>query len=296
MPEAGHERLFTKPSKMRLKRNAITLLCSVAYITLKKGGSAVQKNTRVVSGLVLMLCAFFMISGCKCCEHEESKLSIDYEFDGGGTFNAVQGTWSNKDGITYRGYMYYFSAYPDTPSLNWNNATLHSPADINSGNNQLQCYNVTEDNRRSLDFYCGGSAVTPVTPPTGTYTVTVDTTTFTFQNVQSQTIDAGLNNVYVPVVKLTMDTNGKVTTIEWQWWKKQNNSWMQPSNSELLTTLEDAGFEIGTTNWALGDRVRGDINLTTTGSVAPPSQNFTPGALRISYRDKAGYHYGFEWR
>lgn len=253
-----------------------------------------QKSTRVVLGLVLMLFAFSMIAGCKCCAREESKLTIDYEFDAGETFSSIQGNWSNKDGITYKGYMYYFSVCPDTPSLNWDNATLQSPGFINSGNNQLQCYNVTEDNRRTLNFYCGGSAVTPATPPSGTYTVTVETTTFTFQDVQSRSIDANLNNVYMPVVKLTMDTNGKVTTIEWQWWKKQNNNWIQPTDNELLAELEDAGFSIGDSNWS--NRVGGNINLTVTGSVTPPPQNFTLGSLRISTGDKTGFHYGFEWR
>jgi hypothetical protein len=60
-------------------------------------------------------------------------------------------------------------------------------------------------------------------PPSGTYTITVDSatggpqTTFTYFNMRSQTIDANLNNIYVPITKLT-DGNGK-DLLEWQWWK-----------------------------------------------------------------------------
>ena len=70
-------------------------------------------------------------------------------------------------------------------------------------------------------------------------------------------------------------------------------------DSELASNLHSAGFSIGQANWA-GDpatsRVGGNINLTTNGNVVPPAQNFTPAVLRISYSDKDGYNYGFEWR
>lgn len=236
--------------------------------------------------------AGFLLSAC-------SHLQIDYEFNTGQAFTDIQGAFSNKTSVTYRGYMYYVDRWPDKASLPWDTATLHAPAAINGDNDVTQCWNQVEDNHRTLNFYCGGGATTPATPPAGTYQVNVPPKTFTFTGVTSRTIDADLSNVFVPVVQLTMGGSGKITLLTWQWWKKTGGVWAQPTNNELSAALANADFEIGRTDW-VGDpatsRVRGNMNLLITGTVAPPAQAFTPGALRIHYADEAKYHYGFEWR
>lgn len=246
-------------------------------------------------GLFVLVLSFGIMFSAYSCSH----LKIDYEFNTSQAFADIQGAFSEKTSTAYQGYMYYFDTKPDKPSLPWDDATLHSPADINSSNDVLQCWNQVDDGRRILNFYCDGSATTPATPPTGIYQVNVTPKTYTFKGVMSRTIDADLNNVYVPAVKLTMDGSGKITLIDWQWWKKAGSSWVQPTDSELASELESAGFEIGQADWA-GDpatsRVDGEISLTTNGNVVPPAQGFTPGALRIFYSDKDGYSYGFEWR
>ncbi|MBZ5514732.1 MAG: hypothetical protein LAN62_07785, partial [Acidobacteriia bacterium] len=158
-----------------------------------------------------------------------------------------------------------------------------------------QCWNQKEGFQRTLNFYCGGEASSPATPPTGTYQVVVTASdAFTFDGVTSRTIEADLSNVYVPAVMLTMNS-GKIIRIDWQWWKKVGPAWIMATDGELAGALSNAGFEIGQSNWA-GDRVRGNLGLTTSGSVAPPTQSFTPGAVRISFSDRSGYSYGFEWR
>jgi len=218
---------------------------------------------------------------------------IDYEFNGVDSFVSIQGTWSNYADITYNGYEFYFFADPDVVSADWTNAMLNTPASVNGLNNQTQCYNTTSSSGRTLNFFCGGSAVSPATPPSGTYVVTAGSSIFTFQNVNSQTIDSSLHNLYMPQIMLTV-VSGKVTNIAWQWWKKQSDgTWVQPSDAELSTVLSNAGYEIGEAGW--NNRIDGSINLTSSGSTVPATQSFTPGAFRFSYNDKAGYAYGFTW-
>ena len=249
---------------------------------------------RIFSLVVLALACGILLSACAC-----SHLRLDYEFNTGQPFTGIQGAFSDKASTTYAGYMYYFDTKHDKPSLPWDSATLHSPANINGGNDMRQCWNQVTSGGRNLNFYCGGSATTPATPPAGTYKVNVAPKTYTFNGVTSRAIGVDLNTVLVPVVKLTMDGSGKITRIDWQWWKKTGAGWSQPTDSQLASELNTADFEIGQANWA-GDpttsRVRGSLNVLTTGSVIPPAQAFTPAVLRISYSDKAGYHYGFEWR
>jgi hypothetical protein len=95
----------------------------------------------------------------------------------------------------------------------------------------------------------------------------------------------------VPITKLTLDGNGKVTLIEWQWWKKSNNTWTQPTNAELAAVLDFAMFELEQAS--VNGTVSGGIGLTASGSVVPASQSFTPNKLGITYTDKAGYAYQF---
>lgn len=243
-----------------------------------------KNNSRVWILLVIGL----FISAC-------SDLQIDYEINSGQSFTDIQGAYSDKDAMTYQGYMYYFSTFPVIFSKPWDTATLHSPAAINGGNDMLQCYQRKDGLRVTLNFYCGGSANTPAKPPEGSYQVNVGSKSYNFNNIVSRTIASDLDDVYMMVVMLTMDGSGKVSQIDWRWWKRESGGWVIPSDSDLASALEYAGFEIGQTSW-VGPRVNGEIGMTTTGSVVPPTQGFTPGTFRVSYSDNAGYHYGFEWR
>ena len=243
-------------------------------------------------------------------ENKSYKLYISYGFrysscaapgsSTGTAFTNSQGNWSDKILLLSCGYEYNCVVNPDVSSLNWNTATLNLPAAVEGVTSKLQGYNGVGSLGRDVEFWPSGSegyATNPRTPPAGTYTITVNsatggsTTTLTYNNVRSQTIDANLNNIYVPVTKLTLDSNGKVTLLEWQWWKKLNNNWTQPSNDELAAVLDFASFEIMAAS--TDDTVEGSIGLTSTGSVAPLSQSFTPAKLGITYGDKAGYAYQF---
>lgn len=237
--------------------------------------------------LAFVLAAVITMSGC-------SKLEIDYEFNGGQGFTDIQGIFSNKDAVNYKGYMYYFWTSPVFFDRPWETSTLHSPASINGGNDVTQCWFLEDGWQKTLNFYCGGSATIPAKPPEGTYEVNVDTKTYTFNGVTSRTIDTVLNDVYVPVIKLTMDASGKITLIDWQWWKKTAGTWSQPSNAELASSLDYAGFESSQAGW-VGDRISGEIAFTTSGQVVPDAQTFTPGVFRVSYTGSDGYSYGFEW-
>lgn len=243
-------------------------------------------------------------------ENKSYKLYVSYGFrytscaapgsSTGTAFTNSQGNWSDKNLLLSCGYEYNFVANPDVSSLNWNSATLNLPAAVGGVTSKLQGSSIVNSLGRNIEFWPSGSegyATNPSTPPSGTYTITVNSatggspTTFTYNNVRSQTIDANLNNIYVPITKLTLDGNGKVTLLEWQWWKKLNNTWTQPSNDELATVLDFAQFEISAAG--TNDNVEGSIGLTSTGSVIPDSQSFTPAKLGITYVDKAGYAYQF---
>ncbi len=242
-------------------------------------------------GLFLLLPLVVLLSAC-------THLRIGYEFNTGQSFANIQGAYSEETSASYKGYMYYFDSSPDNPSIPWSMATLRSPAPINGSLVVTQCWNQKEGFNRVLNFYCGGEASSPAKPPEGTYQVVATGSTFTFDGVTSKAIEADLSNIYVPAVMLTM-SGGKVTRIDWKWWKKAGPGWVNPTDSELAGSLKEAGFEIGQVNWA-GDpstsRVDGSLALTSTGSVVPPSQSFTPGVVRIHFSDKSGYNSGYEWR
>lgn len=218
----------------------------------------------------------------------------------GTAFTNSQGTWSSKDSIIYCGYEYNFIVNPDISSLNWSSAALNLPAAVDGVTSRPQGYTGVDSMGRNVEFWPSGSegyATNPRTPPSGTYTVTVNpaaggsATTYTYRNVRSQTIDANLNNIYMPVTKLTVDGNGKVTLIEWQWWKKSNGTWTQPTDAELAAVLDFAMFELEQAS--VNGTVSGDIGLTASGSVVPASQSFNPNKLGVTYTDKAGYAYQF---
>lgn len=239
--------------------------------------------------------------------------SLHYEFNPNVTFAGIQGAFSDQAATTYLGYGYDFSA--PAGSHAWSGATLTAPAPITPYNGSTGSPTTTTcfaspfgGTTESVNFYCGAGsapgdiAVAPVQPPAGDYTVAVDPGTatsaaFTFRNVGSQTIDASLFNVYLPEVKLTV-ANGKVASLDLRWWKRTPGGPVQPSAAELAAVMVWSGFELGEAGWAgtTADRVSGNLALAPTASASVPAQAFTPGVLRVSYRDAFGYGYGFEWR
>ncbi len=230
-------------------------------------------------------------------DFEESKdffFGIAYEFDAG-TFPSIIENWSNKDGILANGYFLYLMI-PESLDLDWQSAVLQYPAPIDGESNREVGF-VGEpepesgETRVSLIWDAGST----LTPPKGDYILTIGSNTFTFNDVESVTIDDNLSNVYyIPAVRLTRDGNGMVTLIEWEWWKKTDGTWEEVTTEELETvlgSLVDYQFVSGTQP---GD-VHGRIPLTSSGSKVPETQSFTPTLFSIVYGDKAEYNYGFKW-
>lgn len=236
--------------------------------------------------------------------------SIHYEFNPNRTFADIQGVaFADQTVTTYLGYGYDFSA--PAGSHAWGGATLTAPAAITpygaapSATTPTCFSSPFGGSTESVNFYCGAGsapgniATAPMQPPAGDYQVTVDgSTTYTFRNVASQTIDANLYNVYIPAVRLTMAA-GKVTGLDVRWWKRTAAGWSQPSAAELSALMVWSGFSFGAAGWvgSTADRVSGDLPVSPSPSASVPAQTtFTPGVLRLSYRDAFGYGYGFEWR
>lgn len=242
-------------------------------------------------------------------ENRTYHINVDYEFNEtrNGTFAAIQGgATSDYTSAGYLGYEYYVSLrnpYPSFSSLNWSGAMMASPVTITTASDSTeytQCYNSSSgSDQEELNFYCRTTnAVTPVTPPTGTYKITVPLTSggnqvFTFNNVTSQTISSSLYNIYVPAVSITY-SGGNITNITWQWWKRTPSGWVQPSTQELSTVMTNITYEIGLSGWP-STRVLGNLPIQSSGSMVPTAQKFTAAAFRISYTDVSQYTYGFEW-
>ncbi len=99
-------------------------------------------------------------------------LQIGYQFRPSESFASILNTWSDKTKMLFTGYTYYVGFAPgDTyTEAVWRTAKLHSPVDINAGNDVQVCYfrdDRPEDNSVMLNFYCGSSATTPTTPCRG---------------------------------------------------------------------------------------------------------------------------------
>ena len=248
-------------------------------------------------------------------------LTLHYEFNPNDTFAGIAGSFGDPSATTYAGYGYWLNV--TAPGAHdWACATLTPPegSSIGTGGFPQTSYNSTcgsvtnatecfyssfGGGGMSVNFYCGSGsapanlATSPYTPPAGTYVVTVDGAThYTFRGVTSQTIDANLNNLFIPTAKLTM-SGAQVTRLDVVWWKHDpsSGSWVQVPAAELAAIVGSAGFEIADQYWDVNARVRGDLPLTPTASVNVPAQSgFTGQALRISYVDVFGYGYGVEWR
>jgi len=234
------------------------------------------------------------VDGNGIMDDQEGKtitLIIAYQFTGGESFSSLN-NWSAKESVSSDGYLYQFQISPDRPALDWNNATLVSPQDINGGNNTLQSYLTVTPEYRAVSFFSGNNATTPMPPPTGTYVVQVGSHNFTFDNMSSISIDPNLNEVYVPTVKLTFDGAGKVTQLEWQIYKKSGGIWSQASQSEMdmiMFCLEFSLLKNGSV------KISKLLPKTPAGSTAVPQQNFVPEGLCFYTSTFAGYSYWFCW-
>jgi hypothetical protein len=231
-------------------------------------------------------------------EGKEYDLYVDFEFDSGSTFEAIQSDYNDLDDASLGGYMYYFMVSPDDAAVDFETATIAPPAAVTTDNPEgdLQCYNVTDESGRVLNFYCGGGVSAPVTPPAGTYTITADLAggeqAYTFENVASQTIADDLEGIFLPSVKLTM-SGDSISLVEWQWYKRTTSGWEEATDSEIESVMESVGYEIDDN---LGGSVLMVMDSTASGSSAPDDQDFTPTTFRVSYTNIAGFCYGMEWR
>jgi len=227
-------------------------------------------------------------------EGKEIILGINYIFPGAESFSALKtNNWSDHTLVSFQGYLYVFDIIPDRPGLAWENAILISPQDINGGNNKTWCYrNLSRE--RQLVFYCegGDEATTPMPPPKGTYIVRVDAQDFTFNNVDSIAIDNSLNEVFVPDVKLTF-SSGKVTQLQWQFYKKIGAVWSQATDAEIQAILPDlqGGLWKGNNN-----HVWRSLPSTASGSVNMPTQSFVPDHFEFTCHTVGGYWYNFWWQ
>ena len=304
----------TASGKMIFKASTptATLLTSLGYDSTS--GAALSDAT---AGLIRLCSADVDKNGI--FDWEEGKnfdLFLNYFHASEQLFSTLV-SGGDKSQIAYRGYMYYFSG-PDslTTAAKWHVATLLNTGNINGAASEINCWDAVYNSYRILNFYCGGAATSPDRPPEGTFIVNYydnlsDTgflKSLTFTDVRSRAITFatdGANskipiNVLIPVPTLTL-VDGKVTKIDFVFWVHNGTAWEQATDALVNEQIDYAGFEIGDALWSSSSRVLGRLfadraTLTATGSVTPGTQGFTPGSLNLSYRDKSGFSYYFEWR
>jgi hypothetical protein len=249
-------------------------------------------------------------------------LKIGFDFQST-PFLSLIGTWSRKEDAQFWFYGLNYLSCPDDVALDWTNAKLNSPQDFqmcnagppvcNNGaaipvNNDIPIISntITANSQtcRHMNFYGGGKAIiSPVPPPAGTYTISVPkisgtgTQTLTFQYVATPDI-TNMQNMYIPEIKLTKNSSGMITLIEWRWWRKTGTTWVQPTDAELALIMDWASFQIAQTGWAgyPVTGVTGSMTITQSGSIVPPVQSFLPGAIMIGVGDKSQFDYGFDFR
>lgn len=114
--------------------------------------------------------------------------------------------------------------------------------------------------------------------------------TLTFDNVQSISMTS-LNNIYFLTVKLT-ESGGNITSAAWQWMKYDSgsSSWVNvTSDTEIQSAIFSSAISISDSTAKNQTRVA--LNMTASGSVNVPAQNFTPVRLIVSYIDWGMYLY-----
>lgn len=179
--------------------------------------------------------------------------------------------------------------------------TNHSDGEnaLNSNGTVNLCYSnpgltFNGSTYRTFQFGNAGDLLTaPVTPPQGTYVMSdssLNNNTLTFDNVQSISMTS-LNNIYFLTVKLT-ESGGNITSAAWQWMKYDSgsSSWVNvTSDAEIQSAIFSSAISISDSTAKNQTRVA--LNMTASGSVNVPAQNFTPVRLIVSYIDWGMYLY-----
>ncbi|MBI3813385.1 MAG: hypothetical protein HY279_02820 [Nitrospinae bacterium] len=244
-------------------------------------------------------------------------LKVGYQFRPTEQFDDLFTSYSNKDNINFAFYFYVYEGPggqndpADFALYNWPNATLTPPGTITTklGRVLTKLRNGTNDSNFMGDDdsvnYMNDRYISPTRPPQGTYTLEIPLTntgltkTLTFQNVRSfDMTGASFNYVYVPEVKLTKDIDGKITQIEWRWWKKASGIWVQPTDKELAAVWYAATYFINTDNAGFNPKWS-ELPITAVGSLTlnPPVQpsTKTSKSFQIGAQDKGRYSYSFDW-
>ncbi len=264
----------------------------------------------------------FLLAGCAAgpIKHlppvpfdQPYNLRLQYQFTPGfETFSTITDVFSDPAQITLHGYQYALAVETSQDEgLDWSDpgkVVMTSPAPINSRSSIASCYTgtgidpFTGRETRYVDFYCDGGAFRPEMPPKGTYTISVPRSsgtgirTLAFQNIAPPLIDPNVYGVLVPSVRLTRDTNGSVTMIDWTWWKSDAAGVRSPALDSEIAAARAIILEIGSINSAA--TVSADVSAirTASGSVVPPVQMFTPARFSFFYFDNAWYGYVFHWQ
>ena len=191
------------------------------------------------------------------------------------------------------------SALVSRPGATWTGAVMTLPAAVNTSATETACYVMdlpTDPDfpGRFVDFFCGGSATSPTTPPAGDYLITSGTTTLIYlKNVKTQTIDPSLVNMFFPVGRITVNGGGTIT-VSWKWMKNTVTGWVAATDAEIQAIMS-------TMLWGLFDNQGGSghnkdykLPLTATGtftSATPGVLGFTPNRTGFTWIDKAGFAY-----
>jgi hypothetical protein len=264
----------------------------------------------------LLMIVIILTAGAACPRlnvNQPYNLGLQYQFTPGmETFSTITGTFSDPAQTTFHGYQYSLSVEPpEGGGLDWSDLSrvvMTSPLPINSQSDIESCYTGTGidpfsgKDTRYVDFYCGGGAFLPDTPPSGTYTISAPrsagtgTQTLILENISPIGIAPDLYGILVPSVKLTRDIDGYITRIDWAWWKKDNtDAWVPALDSELAAALDVIILEIGSVNST--ETVSIDVSTikSASGSIVPPAQTFAPARFSFFFFDKARYGYFFDW-
>ena len=262
-----------------------------------------------------MIVIIMMTAGAACPGKSEQSynLCLQYQFTPGmETFSTITGTYSDPAQTTFHGYQYSLSVEPpESGGLDWSDPSkviMTSPVPVNSQSSIASCYTGTGvdpfsgKDTRYVDFYCGGGAFLPDTPPSGTYTISAPrsagtgTQTLILENISPIGIAPDLYGILVPTVKLTRDIDGYITRIDWAWWKKDStDAWIPALDSELAAALDVIILEIGSVNSTETASIDVSTIKSASGSIVPSAQTVTPARFSFFSFDKARYGYVFHW-
>lgn len=251
-------------------------------------------------------------------QNRDYQLSISYQFRSPQMFEDITMGFSTYTQTVFTGYQYNFSIAPrevllgfgDDAAYEASTATMHSPADINGGNNKKNGFVGSDPwagggNYAIYEFYSGEPITDPSTPPQGTYVITITdssvitTKVYTVLNMESQTIiSPSLVGVYIPSVKLTMVGEDRITKLEWKWWKYTGTEWVNPTAEELDAVMSDSTWALSTE----GNELRGNIAspyegipFKTEGSIDISQTGYSASSCSVNYFSKSGFEYHFEW-